>query len=347
MSGVVLRYVATAANVSPESRAGHHKVAPQEGETMNYKVALASLLLVTAAVAYADPEPCNLAVVSRELPAKTKVCDSQTVAALARQGHVYEQNQLGLAAMLVVGPNVDLKTAAEWFQKSAEHGYAPAQVNLAVLYVNGWGVSRNYAAAQLWLRRAADAHYAPAYFNLGQLYFKGIGVRQDYAEALRFFQLGVDAGDSYSQTNLAYIYDRGLGVAQDVNAAVRWYSKAADAGNAMAQSNLADLYSHGEGVTRDEAMAFRLFQKAAEQGHTGAQIQVAYRLAEGVGTSKDPRAALTWVTAAVSSGDNRGQELLHTLQLQLKPSEIKRSQQVAADLRQKSATTAKAALFQP
>src|SRR5581483_8371088 len=132
-----------------------------EDDNMNYKAALASLLLLAAVAAQAsDPEPCNLAVVSRELPSKTKVCDSQTVTALARQGHVYEQNQLGLAAMLVLGPNVDLKTAAQWFQKSAEQGYAPAQVNLAVLYLNGWGVSRNYAAAQLWFRRAADAHYA-------------------------------------------------------------------------------------------------------------------------------------------------------------------------------------------
>src|SRR3569833_231156 len=125
-------------NCFPKERASGW---PVGGETMKFQSVLGFLLVVGSVAANAGgPETCNLAVVSRELPRDTKVCDAKTVTELARQGHVYEQNQLGLAAMLVVSPGVDLKTAAQWFQKSAERGYAPAQVNLAVLYVNGWGV---------------------------------------------------------------------------------------------------------------------------------------------------------------------------------------------------------------
>lgn len=312
------------------------------------KASILGLLMATFTAAFAqNAEFCNLAVVSQRVSPNTKVCDSKRVAEMARQGHVYEQNQMGLAATLVVGPGSDIKNAVEWFQKAAQRGYAPAQVNLAVLYLNGWGVSQNYGIAQRWFREAADRHFAPAYYNLGEMYFKGMGVPQDNAEALRFFRLAAEAGDSYAQTNLGYMYDRGLSVKSDLATAAQWYRRAADAGNPLAQSNLADLYARGESVPHDEAMAFHLFQQAAQKGHTGAQIQVAYRLASGVGTSKNEESALTWVTAAVLAGDNRGQDLLQSLQLQLKPDQVKRAREAAANLRASAEITAKAAILQP
>ena len=143
---------------------------------MNYKWFLATLLLVGSAIAHAaSPETCNLAIVSSQLSKSETVCDSKTVADLAKQGHVYEQNQMGLASMLVIGPDADVATAVHWFEKSAQNGYAPAQVNLAVLYVNGWGVPQNFGIAQRWLREAAAQHFAPAYYNLGELFLKGTG----------------------------------------------------------------------------------------------------------------------------------------------------------------------------
>ena len=140
---------------------------------MNYKLCFATLLLAGSAIAHAaSPEQCNLAFVSSQLPKSETVCDSKTVADLAKQGHVYEQNQMGLASMLVIGPDADVATAVHWFEKSAQNGYAPAQVNLAVLYINGWGVPQNFGIAQRWLREAAAQHFAPAYYNLGELYLE-------------------------------------------------------------------------------------------------------------------------------------------------------------------------------
>src|SRR5207245_2377488 len=75
--------------------------------------------------------------------------------------------------------------ARSWFEKAARHGYAPAQVNLAVTYINGWGVSQNYGAALNWLNAAAKQGHPSAYANLGILYMNGWGVRRDYAEAFK------------------------------------------------------------------------------------------------------------------------------------------------------------------
>lgn len=319
---------------------------PEEGGTLNYKSSFAVLVLTGSAIAHAaSPEQCNLALVSSQLPKSEKICDSKAVADLAKQGHVYEQNQMGLGSMLVIGPGADIATAVQWFEKSAQKGYAPAQVNLAVLHINGWGVPQNFGIAQRWLREAAAQHFAPAYYNLGELYLKGTGVKQDYTEARRWFQLGADAGDTYAQTNLGYLYDHGLGVPANLVTAAAWYRKAADAGNPMAQSNLADLYEKGEGVPRDPSQAYRLFRQAAEKGHTGAQIQLAYRLAYGSGTAKNPESALAWVTAAVASGDNRGQALLQTLRTQLQPDQQKRASEAAVGLRASTQIAAKSALL--
>ena len=294
-----------------------------------------------------QPPQCAIAVYNRNLPPNTTTCDRLTVHQLAAQGRVFEQNQMGLATVILTGPNADAGEALSWFKKAADRGYAPAQVNLAVLYANGWGTPRNYGAALRWLHEAAYRKYAVAYFNLGELYFKGAGVKQDFAEARHYFQLGAEAGDSYSQTNLAYLYDRGLGVSRDLATSIHWYSIAAAAGNPMAESDLADLYYKGEGVPQDQTRAAHLYQQAAEQGHTGAQIQFAYRLAEGIGVAKDPEAALAWVTAAQAAGDSRGEELLRSLRALLRPADVDRAGAHGRELHAKAEMVLRRSQFQP
>jgi TPR repeat protein len=119
---------------------------------------------------------------SNEVP----VCDLEAVRKLAQGGHVYEQNQLGIASLLAISPELNTQMAIDWFTKSARQGYAPAEVNLGVLNANGWGVPQNYAQALYWFERAAEQHYPRAYYNLGILYLNGSGVRQDYQAAAIF-----------------------------------------------------------------------------------------------------------------------------------------------------------------
>ena len=137
-----------------------------------------------------SPEQCSLAVLSHGISNKQIVCSSKLVQQMALRGHAFEQNQLGMASMLVIGPEYSEHEALKWFERAAERGYAPAQVNLAVMYVNGWGTPMNYAAALHWLHAAADQGFPRAYYNLGVLFLNGQGVRQDYAEAFRWFRRG-------------------------------------------------------------------------------------------------------------------------------------------------------------
>jgi len=259
-------------------------------------------------------------------------CDVRALQVSAKDGQLYAQNQLGLVSALVVGQGSDIRQARSWFEKAARHGYAPAQVNLAVTYINGWGTSQNYGAALNWLNAAAKQDHPGAYANLGILYMNGWGVRRDYAEAFKDLEIAARAGDAGAQSNLGYLYDGGLGVGQDYSAAARWYHLAAENGNALGQNNLADLYLRGQGVRQSYPQAFYWFQKSAQQGHTGARIKLGFLLMNGLGTAKDSSAAYAWILSASQAGDHRGDEYLTQLQRDLDKQHLAQATQQARSL---------------
>jgi TPR repeat protein len=52
-----------------------------------------------------------------------------------------------------------LKEAEHWFHLAAAQGEATAQVNLGLLYANGYGISKDYVQAYYWYSRAgAQGH---------------------------------------------------------------------------------------------------------------------------------------------------------------------------------------------
>jgi hypothetical protein len=277
-------------------------------------------------------EQCSVAIVSRWMDHNQPVCNLKLPAASAGHGHVFEQNQSGIASTLMIGPEYSDKSALKSLGRAAREGNAAAQVNLAVMYQNGWGTPANYPLALHWLQAAANQGFARAYFNLGILFLEGKGVPQDYAEAFRWFQKGADGNDTDAETNLGYLYDQGLGCPKSATVAFSWYRKAAEAGNPLGENNLADMYLRGEGVSQDYGQAFQLFHKAAAQGHTGARIKLGYMYAEGLGTTKDPETAYAWILSASRAGDARGKELLASLGSVLTPQQISEAQSLANEL---------------
>jgi TPR repeat protein len=62
----------------------------------------------------------------------------------------------------------------KWFRKAADQGFAPAQILLAAMYINGQGVpKKNYAEAVKWVRLAADQSNPQAQAALGFMYDNG------------------------------------------------------------------------------------------------------------------------------------------------------------------------------
>ena len=82
----------------------------------------------------------------------------------------------------------DHAAAAREFRPLAEQGDATAKSNLALMYLRGEGVPRNYSKAVKWYRMAAEQGLAKPQYNLGVMYQNSRGVRQDYVKAVHWYR---------------------------------------------------------------------------------------------------------------------------------------------------------------
>ena len=81
------------------------------------------------------------------------LADNYDLAALRNMGHLYRLGQ-GVAR--------DGEKAVRYYTRAAELGFAPAQLNLAVMFYEGDGIPADAKAARYWAQRAASAGYVPA-----------------------------------------------------------------------------------------------------------------------------------------------------------------------------------------
>ena len=100
---------------------------------------------------------------------------------------------------------MDLTEGLKWLERSAEHGDARGQSNLAALYAQGQGVPKDDAEAAKWMRKAADQGLAAGQFGLGSMYAHGRGVAQSAAEAVKWYRKAADQGDAPAMNNLAFL----------------------------------------------------------------------------------------------------------------------------------------------
>lgn len=92
----------------------------------------------------------------------------------------------------------DFVTAAEIWEDLAEAGDAAAQSALAELYLGGFGVAPDPAAAARWYRAAALQGDVAAQLNLGDLYRRGIGVERDPVQAYLWYSLAAEQGNAWA-----------------------------------------------------------------------------------------------------------------------------------------------------
>ena len=125
-----------------------------------------------------------------------------------------------------IGVKRDYKKAFELYQKAAEVGYAPSQVNLGLMYDRGNGVKVDYKMALKLYVLAAEKGEDMAINNLGWMYYEGHGVEKDYKEAIKYFKVAAEKGNVNAMNNLGNMYSKGEGVEKDLNQARYWYNKA-------------------------------------------------------------------------------------------------------------------------
>jgi len=155
---------------------------------------------------------------------------------------------------------------ADLLTQSAELDYGPAQIDLAHLYMKGFGVVQSNRLAAMWFQKAADQGFSIAQYNVANLYHLGIGIEKDDARARYYYRLAANQGVISAQFNLALMYRFGLGGEKNPLQVARWFDEAAKQGHGESQYQLAKMYAGGEGVYKNYNKAQYWLKLAIENG---------------------------------------------------------------------------------
>lgn len=170
------------------------------------------------------------------------------------------------------GTKEDPPTAAGWFRKSADLGFAPAQDKLGLMYEHGLGVAKNAAEAIKWYALSAQSGNRDAQYHLGVMYGIGNGLPTDFVKSAKWLLKAAKQDHIEAQATLGQLFLQGAdGVPKDYEEAAIWLRKAADAGDAQAQVTIAELFMKGKGLQKNLEEAARYFSLAAEQGDAEGQ----------------------------------------------------------------------------
>jgi uncharacterized protein len=148
-------------------------------------------------------------------------------------------------------------------QSRAVSGDVKAQLELALRYRDGKGMTKDDAQAMQWAHKAADAGNADAMDFVGFAYLRGAVIKRNPAIAIAYFKAAAD-DSAQAAFNLGQCYFGAQGTEQDCPTALDWWKKAAERGHGRAAANAAMAYRSGEGIAADAAQARRLAERAAE-----------------------------------------------------------------------------------
>ena len=161
----------------------------------------------------------------------------------------------------------DYDTALQIFIPLAEKGDLVAQLNLAKMYREGRGVSKDYKAAVKWFNLSAAQGNALAQYHLGVAYSFGLGVVPDYEIALKWYLKSAEQGNAFAQHHLSLLYYFGNGVPEDKKYAYMWAYLASLSGFEMAEQLRQVLIEQMTDSQIDEALL--LTGKCKDKNFTG------------------------------------------------------------------------------
>ncbi|KAI9480963.1 MAG: hypothetical protein EXX96DRAFT_198935 [Benjaminiella poitrasii] len=208
------------------------------------------------------------------------------------------KSEFALGFLIETGVVEDTIDAKEYYTQSANKGYAPSQVQLALILLN-----ENSSEGISWLNKASRLGDPRAFYHLGESYEFGRCVPVDTAMAVHYYQTAADKyNHSMSGFRLGMHYlQGGLELLKDDTKAFFYLERAAKAGYPDAQYLLGMMYRdgkvssatrasvlrsqspQGEITMRHKKEAFRWVRRAALQDMHTAITQIATFYEEGMG----------------------------------------------------------------
>lgn len=225
----------------------------------------------------------------------------------AAKGHRPARFMLALADMNGKGVIPDEKKAFAKFRELYDGGFDAAGIPLGVLYYEGRGTEKNYAAAAECLRRGLKAkngmtpEISPETI-LGRMYYTGgFGLKPDFSEAFKYLK---PAGrNPENQYLLGCLCRDGKGTPRDPAAAAAYFRQAAEQGHLRGEKEFGKLCHYGLGVKKDDLLAVRYLSPAAERNDPEAALLLAEIHADEKSPAGDVKNALKYFRIAARSGN--------------------------------------------
>src|SRR5271154_5713314 len=188
-----------------------------------------------------------------------------SVIALAQSTSPDALYERGMDAITGVGTSRNDTLGIDYFRRSAELGYGPAQIALGYFYETGTGVASNPVQAVELFRKAAQQGDPLAGWLAGRHFFLGNGVPRDLDAAQKWLKLSADQNNAFG----AYYLGR-LMADRDFTKAPRLYKNAADQGLPQAQYFYAKTLKDGRGIPQDRFTAYIWYTIANDAGYAAA-----------------------------------------------------------------------------
>ncbi len=176
--------------------------------------------------------------------------------------------QYQCASMFAAGEGVELDTekATFWFEKSSDHGFAPAFTGLGLIALHAGNGELAYSN----LKKAAGLGDTLGELNLGHCFQKGIGVEADATEAAQWFNAAASKGNAEAQHAFGIKLALGDGVPVNHERGIELISTAANNGYSESAFLLGNYYNEQGAPHYQPALATRWYRLAAEQNHPQA-----------------------------------------------------------------------------
>lgn len=192
----------------------------------------------------------------------------------------------------------------------------------------GSGATRSRANAFEYFRRSSEMGFAPAQVALGYLYETGLSTTADPREALDWYRKAAQQGDPLAQWLVGRMIYLGEVPPRDLNEAATWLKKSSEENNPFAQYLLGTIARERSHY----AEAAGLFRKAAEQGLPQAQFQLALLLRDGQGVRLDKVEAYEWMLVSSDGGFRSLGTSLQVLEAELSSTELEQAKSRAREL---------------
>ncbi len=232
--------------------------------------------------------------------------DYQTLEQAAKLGDAESQYLLGLHYKI---DGEVTKEGVNWFRKSAEQGYAPAQEMIADLFQYGIGVNRYPDQAKKWLSKAIENYKEAALYgdynaayqlaNMdpdNNIIYRNTNERNKwYSTYVSLLSLAARKNDPEAQCSLAECYLEGqYGISQNIIEALKLLNKSYEGGNSHAAYILSNLYFDERYIQTDANKGVEWCRKAAEKGHCAAISRMKECYQDGIGVEKDETKVEYW-----------------------------------------------------